>query len=75
MSKYKLDDPEEDSALPQSRFKVTVEFTIVADCADDAEADVNDLIREGVLALASGDEERDFVHEYDITDTEPAELF
>ena len=70
----KLDSPEETTAQLENRFKVTVELTVIADCVDDAELEVRDVIQEGILALISS-EEREPIYDYNITDVEPAELF
>jgi hypothetical protein len=76
MSKYRIENLEEDSeALVASKFKVTVEFIVIAESIDDAETEINDVIQEGILALINSDEEREPIEEYDVIDVEPTELF
>jgi hypothetical protein len=73
MTKSLFDDPEADSA-PQDRFTVIVEITVDADSADDAEDDVKDIISKGILALIDEDD-REPIHAWDITSSDPAEVF
>jgi len=56
-----------------NRFIVTLQITVTAETSDEAEEHVKEFISEGIAVLE--DENRNFVHDYDITDSEPAEVF
>lgn len=74
MSKFGFEDPEADLARLDNRYKITVEFTVDAYSIDDAEADVKEIIQEGILALAQNEEDNGTIYDYDIVDSEPAEV-
>ena len=64
--------PTQEEVLDQpmsDKYTIVVEFFIEADAAEDAEAIVNELIMEGIVAIASED-----TYEYDITSAEPTEV-
>lgn len=73
MTRSLFDDPEA-ASVPQDRFTVIVEFTVKADSADDAEEDIKDIISKGILTLID-EEDREPIHAWDITSSEPAEVF
>ena len=75
MNRSNTDDLEAGLAQlePRERYKVVVEFIVESDSPDDAEADIHDIIKEGITILI-GDQDRDLIHEYDITEIEPAEI-
>lgn len=52
------------------KYTVIVEFFINADAAEDAEAEINELIMEGIVALA----DKEASYEYDIVSAEPTEI-
>jgi len=56
-----------------TKYKVIVEFVLDADGHEEAQAKINELIKEGVLAIAV-DEEKDIGYTYDIIDCEVAEI-
>jgi hypothetical protein len=54
-------------------FKVIVEFLLEADGHEEAQAKINELFKEGILAMAV-DDEKDIGYSYYITDCEVAEI-
>ena len=72
MNKFGDSPQEEDLVQLTSRFKLQVEFIVDADCPDEAEQKIKELIQEGVFALHENDRT---IYDYDITDIEPAEIF
>jgi hypothetical protein len=54
-------------------YEVLVRFTVVAPNPEEAEAAINDIIREGKLRLLD-EEDRDPIYEYDICDTDISAL-
>lgn len=74
MSRYKLENPEEDSVQLENRYKVTVELYLSAEDTDDAHHLVSDFIQTAKIHLADYNEE-DPIDDFEIIDTEPAEVF
>ena len=58
------------------RYRVTVEFVIPADSPEDAESVLNEIIKDGILVIASeqADSSESVVDSYDILGAEPAEI-
>ena len=73
MNRYRLDEAEEASDL-LAKFKVIVEFTVKADCEDDAIYKVSDVIKEGIEKMIEIDDGEEYIDDYSIEDSEPAEL-
>ena len=77
MSKYNrdpdnlFDDPEED--LDAQPYRVAVEFVIKAENHDAAERKIHELIKEGILMLATNDEEK-LEYPYDIVSVTVADV-
>lgn len=80
MSKYHLEDEDRLKKVGGDRYRVTVEFLLAAESPEDAEQILNDLIRDGILVLATEMREEDkdcqspVIDSYDILDSEPAEI-
>ena len=71
-----LKDREEDLVQLENRYTVTVELIVSADSMDDAEADVVEMIQEGILATFNeSDDIETKILQYNVTDIEPAEVF
>ena len=64
---------EEDLGARGDVYEVLVRFTVVAPNPEEAEAAINDIIREGKLRLLD-EEDRDPIYEYDICDTDISAL-
>lgn len=73
MSNYDKNTPEEDSVQLENRYTVTVQITVKADSANDAEEEVKNLIQEGIVTLLDN-QDRELVCDYDIVESEPAEI-
>ena len=73
MRKYDPASLEADSVQLTNRYTVTVQFVINAESSDDAETEVTSLIQEGVISVLDS-EDREPLHEYDIINSEPAEV-
>lgn len=82
MSKWTSDEPElliekeekdDDEKEVGDVFKVTVVFTVKAPSADDAESDVKWVIDEGIVKVS--DEGHEPIRIYDVTDSEPDEVY
>jgi hypothetical protein len=65
--------PEAGSDPPADRFKVVVEFYVKADCADDANEDIETIINHGIR-IAKDKEFLESVYDFTITEAEPAEV-
>jgi len=64
---------EDEDVVASDIFKVTVIFTVKAYSADDAEGDVKTIIDEGLIK--AGDDGIESVKSYDVTDSEPEEVY
>lgn len=67
-------DEQDQALVQQDRFVVTVEVTVNSDSIDDAEEDVKEIIQRGIISMID-EEDREPIREFDITDTNPAEVF
>lgn len=56
-----------------NRYKITVDIIIDADSIDDAEVQVKELIDHGIVAIQE-DLESGKIYDYDIIESEPAEV-
>ena len=55
------------------KYKVTVEFVVPAEYPEEAEDEIIEFIQQAILHYADmGD--RDLIYEFDVIDTEPAEI-
>jgi len=68
-----LDYDEPDSYARGNLYEVVVRFVVAAPNVEEAEAAVNEIIKEGKLKLLD-EEDRDPVEEYDIEETCPAAI-
>lgn len=58
----------------RDRYVVYVEFIIEAETPEDAETEISNIIMEGILATDNDNESMGPKCEYDITDSQPAEV-
>lgn len=72
---FQIEKDDSDTVAPpvNNRWRVTVEFVVKADCVDDAEQDVKDIIDYGIIGMMDN-EEREPIRSFDVTDSDPDEL-
>jgi len=56
-----------------NKYSITIQFTVEAESADDAEEELKNVIQEGIVTVVDN-EDKEPILEYDVTDIEPAEV-